>query len=318
MKSWGLRCYIFLLAGAYLVGSPIVYAQQAPSKSHLHFSLLSGYQHEDFRWSIAGNVSGNNPNILSELIWKQLTGPVAGIEGEWNFWKSFSVRSAYSRLFISSGKVTDMDYQGDNRTQRSYYGAFDANNGNSVSWRTTLDYKIDLTPSFSLLPALGYVLHSQSLFLLSDDPSLGSNKLRSTYATTFKGATLGVRAVIAVSKRVSFQPSILYDQVKYHGKANWNLIPTFNHPLSFEDEANGYNIEGGLKGSYACNNYIDLFLSANYLYGNTGKGTDRLYETNGQQPVTQFNGAIRHFWGIKAGLKWNIPCIKSGQSQKIN
>ncbi|HTI10075.1 MAG TPA: hypothetical protein VL832_16015 [Puia sp.] len=304
------RCLLALLLwSGYLHGQT--------DKSRLHFSLLSGYQHEDFRWSIAGDINGNNPNIYSELIWKQLAGPIAGIEGEWNFWKSFSLRSSYSRLFIVSGKVTDMDYQGDNRTSRSYYGAFDSNKGNSAAWRTTLDYKIDLTPSLSIVPSLGYVLHTQSLFLLSDDASLGSNKLRSTYATTFKGGTLGVRAIIAVGKRGAIEPSLLYDQVKFRGKADWNLIPTFSHPLSFEDDANGYNIEGGLKGSYTCSRFFDLFLSANYLYGNTGKGTDRLYLTNGQQPLTQFNGALRHFWGIHAGLKWNIPCIKNGQSQKI-
>lgn len=290
----------------------------APKKSRLHFSLFSGYQREDFRWSIAGNTSGSNPNIYSELIWKKLAGPLAGIEGEWNVWKSFSIRSAYSRLFIVSGNVTDMDYQGDNRTNRVYYGAFDSNKGSSASWRTTLEYKMDINSSFSIIPGLGYALHTQSLFLLSDAITIGNNTLKSSYATTYKGATVGIRAIMALGRFFSLEPSLFYDQVKFRGRADWNLISTFQHPLSFEDLADGYNIEAGLKGSYLCNDYFSLFLSANYLYGNTGNGTDRLYQTDGQEPLTQFNGAIRHFWGLRAGLKLNIPCIISGQSKTNN
>ncbi|HWK05744.1 MAG TPA: hypothetical protein VNS58_19020 [Puia sp.] len=318
MKS----CLITFLLCAQLLQSRSSRAQSpggsahypAPEKSRLHFSLLSGYQHENFRWSIAGNTSGTNPNIYSELIWKNLAGPLAGIEGEWNCWKSFSIRSAYSRLFIVSGAVTDMDYQGDNRTNRVYNGAFDSNKGSSSSWRTTLEYKIEAGPSLSLIPGLGYALHTQSLFLLSD-ATVGNNTLHSTYATTYKGATLAIRAVLALDNFFSLEPSLFYDQVHFRGRADWNLIPTFQHPLSFEDIANGYNIEAGLKGSYLCNDHFSLFLSGNYLYGNTGKGTDRLYQTNGQEPLTQFNGAIRHFWGLRAGLKLNISCIFNGQSE---
>src|SRR5882757_1942569 len=73
----------------------------------LTFSLSSGYQSEDFRWSIAGNSQGTNPNIYSELKWKSLSGPVLGMELGWRFWRSFVLRSSFSRLFIVSGAVTD-------------------------------------------------------------------------------------------------------------------------------------------------------------------------------------------------------------------
>ena len=209
-----------------------------------------------------------------------------------------------------------MDYQGDNRTNRVYNGAFESNKGNTADWRTTLEYKWELNPSFSLVPGLGYTLHSQSLFLLSDAAYLGSAKLSSTYATTYKGVTVGARSTIVVAGPWSLEPSLFYDQVKFHGRADWNLISTFQHPLSFEDRANGYNIEAGLKGYYAWNRQGAFFLSVNYFYSNTGNGTDKLYQTNGQIPLTQFNGAIRHFWTIRAGLKLNIPCIKNGQFRK--
>lgn len=297
-----------------LLSSSLLHAQTVPSPIHkdpqkyrFRFSVLSGYQQENFSWSIAGNSSGTNPNIYSELIWKNLSGPLAGAELEFNIWRSFWIRSSISRLFIVSGKVTDMDYQGDNRTNRSYYGAFDSDKGNSFSWRTTLEYKIPLTASISLSPAIGYVYHIQSLYLLSDNAGLGNNKLRSTYATNYEGATIGARAAFILTKKFSLEPSLYYDQIKYHGKADWNLITTFEHPLSFEDIANGYDIKTGIKANYSWKDYCSFFLAGNYFYSNTGTGTDRLYQTNGQQPLTQFNGATRHFWAIKAGISLSLP-----------
>src|ERR1700748_1190660 len=98
-----------------LLASSLLHAQtshpptpKAPQKYRFRFSLLSGYQQENFRWSIAGNSSGTNPDIYSELIWKNLSGPLAGAELEFNVWRSFWIRSSISRLFFVSGKVTDM------------------------------------------------------------------------------------------------------------------------------------------------------------------------------------------------------------------
>jgi len=45
-------------------------AQAADIKTDL--SLSTGYRVDDFSWNIAGNVSGTNPNVLSELTWSDL------------------------------------------------------------------------------------------------------------------------------------------------------------------------------------------------------------------------------------------------------
>ena len=299
-----------LLAAILFIDLFPLFAQQPPARTNppkhrLRISLLSGYQHEDFRWSIAGNTNGMDPNIYSELIWKQLSGPVAGGELEWDCWKKFRLRSSFSRLFVSSGKVTDMDYQGDDRTDRSYNGAFESNKGMSFSWRTTLEYSFGLSPHFSLIPFAGYTLHKQSLFLLADVTSAGSS-LRSTYATTYSGATMGLRADIKCTKVFSLQPSLLYDLINYTGRADWNLIQSFRHPLSFEDMADGYNIEGALTLRYALKEAWSLFLSGNYCHSATGKGTDWLYEANGQNVPTQFNGAFRNYYKIGIGASLSL------------
>lgn len=275
------------------------------AQQRLQFSLSTGYQSEDFRWSIAGNAQGTNPNILSELKWKNLSGPTIAASAQWNFWKAFRVRSVYSRLFISSGSVTDMDYQGDNRTDRSYYGAFDANKGNSFSWRTTLEYAFKINRKWAIIPSAGYVLHEQALHISSSDQSGTSAGLQSTYDTRYQGVVTGLRAEIPLSTHFSLEAGLLYDIVKYRGRADWNLIPTFRHPLSFEDRANGYNLEGNVKLGYSRGKWT-FFLSGNILHGKTGIGTDMLYQQNGQDVATQFNEAVRDYFGFGLGARLTL------------
>ena len=36
------------------------------------FVFSAGYRKDELDWNIAGNINGNNPNILSELTWEDL------------------------------------------------------------------------------------------------------------------------------------------------------------------------------------------------------------------------------------------------------
>lgn len=279
-------CFLFLFAAVH----------RADAQERLKLSLATGYQSEDFRWSIAGSVQGTDPNILSELKWKNLSGPTAGASAEWNFWKSFSLRSEFSQMFIVSGSVTDADYQGDNRTNRSYYGEFDAKKGSSFSWRTTLEYTFHLD-KVKLIPLAGFSMHRQSLYIT--DQSGTNPNLNSTYATRYLGGVAGLRAEFSLSDHFTIEGGLLCDIVHYRGRANWNLISTFRHPLSFQDDANGYNLEGYLKFCYTLDKWT-FFVSGNILHGKTGKGTDMLYLQNGQDVPTQFNEAVRDY--IRGGI----------------
>jgi hypothetical protein len=275
--------------------------------SRWNFSLSSGYQSENFRWSIAGNIQGTSPNIYSELRWKNLAGPLVEAAADWNFWRTVHIHSVFSRLFITSGSVTDMDYQGDNRTNRSYYGAFDANKGMSFSWRTTLENQLLKSRVLTLTYCLGYALHKQSLFLLSSDQTGAAAGLRSTYDTRYQGVVIGMRGKVLLGARFSLEGSVFYDWVSFRGQADWNLISTFQHPLSFEDRADGFNLEGDLKFVYALQKKWALFLSADILHSETGSGTDMLYLQNGQSTPTQYNGAVRDYIKGAVGVRLSIP-----------
>jgi hypothetical protein len=36
------------------------------------FIVTGGYRVDDLNWNIAGDINGNNPNIISELTWDDL------------------------------------------------------------------------------------------------------------------------------------------------------------------------------------------------------------------------------------------------------
>jgi hypothetical protein len=155
---------------------------------------------------------------------------------------------------------------------------------------------------------LGYALHKQSLFVLSSDSTGAAAGLHSTYDTKYEGLVAGVRGKILMGKSFSLEGSFLYDMVSYRGRADWNLISTFQHPLSFEDNANGFNLEGGLRLSYGLKTEQGpgrwvLFLSGDILHGETNNGTDWLYLQNGQKVPTRFNGAVRDYVRAGAGVK---------------
>lgn len=298
---------LFLLPASMLSKAQrVINPEPADRPSRLTFAVSAGYQSEDLRWSIAGNTQGSNPNILSELKWKNLAGPTLEAAVKWNCWKSFELRSTFSRHFITSGSVTDMDYQGDNRTNRSYYGAFDANKGMSFSWRTTLEYPLHLSRLVTLTPSLGYALHRQSLYLLSSDQTGAAAGLKSTYGTKYEGAVMGLRGNFHFSAHLSLEAVLFYDIVHYRGRANWNLISTFRHPISFEDQANGYNLEGNMKLSYVLNRRWTLFFTTGILHSETGTGTDWLYLQTGQNVPTQFNGAVRDYFRAAIGVRLSL------------
>jgi hypothetical protein len=282
-----------------LLGNP-VQCQKHPEKGRFELTISTGYHHENFRWSIAGNSQGKDPNIYSELIWKNLRGAESGIGLKWNFWKALATRFNYSHAFILSGIVTDTDYQQDNRTYPSYFASFDSDRGSINNFCLSLSWeKIYLSRRFSLSPLFGYSMVFQSLYLLDHAGKYDKN-LRSTYKTFWNGLQIGGQAEVSLTDRIKIIPSLQYHQLRYRAKGNWNLIEQFEHPVSYRHIANGYGIESSFKVNYALSSKWSLSAEAGYSYYKTGTGRDILYLSNGQESYTRFNGAIRkssHFSG---------------------
>jgi hypothetical protein len=292
MKNFTGFCF------ALALGTQQLYAQSIEKK--LQLSLATGYQQENFHWSIAGSITGQNPNIYSELKWKRLSGQSINAVAQWNIWKRFSIYADYSRQFISSGTITDTDYGADNRSNPTYNETFNGDKGNTQAWSAGAGFILFNNEFFSLIPYAGYGVSTQALHLF--DRSGNFPNLNSTYQTTWKGPFIKVTSSIRLLKKLKFAADVTYNQVSYNGKANWNLIQSFQHPVSYRHHATGYGINAAGQFVYTVYHHLDVHAGGGYFSWQTGAGTDELYLNNGQTDKTQLNEAVRNGFRLQGGI----------------
>jgi len=286
------------LLSAFVLAARIGMAQDGREKVQLSFR--TGWQQESYHWSIAGNSSGQNPNVYSELKWRRISGPVMRLAISWNLWRWLSLYADGSRLFITGGKVTDTDYQGDNRQHVTYQGVFDSDKGNAASWSLGAGGCILDNGLFSLSPILGYGVHTQALYLV--DHSGVYTQLNSSYKTHWKGPYLKVISTLWLGPHWQASAGLAYHQVVYTASADWNLINTFSHPVSFRHNANGYGIDANAELHYRLTHLLSCSLGGGYFNWQTGRGTDELYLSAGGTDKTQMNGAFRNGWRVTGGI----------------
>ncbi len=266
-------------------------------------SASSGFFREQFKWSIAGTPGGTDPNIYSELIWKDLQGLVARLGLNISLDERFVVQVAWSECFITSGKVTDTDYQQDNRNYVSFYGLFDSDEGSVRSANGLVGYRFysKLRNNFTFY--LGYSAEQQNLYLL-DHSGIYDADLRSSYRTMWRGPLIKLEAEVSLSRKLGISPAISYHQLSYHAKGNWNLISEFEHPVSYRHHANGYGTDVSCLMNYKLSNRWKLFAVGEHRYRETGKGVDMVYRVNGQRPETQMNGVLMRSVFITGGISF--------------
>ncbi|TDX00851.1 hypothetical protein [Dinghuibacter silviterrae] len=269
----------------------------------LQVGIQTGYRSENLRWSIAGNLQGQDPNIYSELIWKSVDGLLCAADVRWKVYRSLELHGHFSMATISGGRATDTDYHGDNRTDVSYYGYFDAGEGNLLSGDIQLGYRLNLGPRIVLIPAFGYGGDQQNLYLKAYEGNAPST-LNSSYTALWKGFLGSMTALIPFGNRWEVDPSIAYHQVVFDGTADWNLITTFQHPVSFRDHANGFGVVPACELLYHLRSHWAISLHGNYGWWKTGLGVDNLYLSNGTTSLTQYNGARRT--GGEAGIGFRL------------
>lgn len=278
-------------------------AQIADEK--LQLSVKAGYFHEDFRWSIAGITNNNNyVNVLSELRWKNLRGSCAQVSGQYLFSNNIFVRANFSESFIVAGRNTDTDFGQDNRRDTVYFDSFQSNKGHILADLITAGYQFKFS-RVTLSPFIGYGINGESLYILRDNGNVIGN-LRSTYKTIWYGATVGCDVKILIGKRFVIHPNIIYHQVDYAAKANWNLIQEFKHPVSYRHSAKGFGIEPALNFSYVLNKKISFSLGGKYADWMTGKGKDTLYLADNTTNVTQMNGAIAKNYSFTGSVTFSF------------
>jgi len=266
----------------------------------LQVSLSAGRQVEDFNWSIAGNISGQSPNVLSELKWKNVSGFSYSAALQWNFFQKFVFTGGYSRVSVSSGNVSDIDYTADNRTQPNYNQNFSDNKEYTSAWFAGAGYEVIHNDQLSLTPFIGYGINRQSLYIV--DLTGQFPDLNSSYQADWKGPFLKVKSSLKIWGALKLATDVTYNQVTYSAQGDWNLISQFQHPVSYRHSAKGYGISAAANLVY--NITPNIAINAGYSYFNweTGNGTDQLYLSSGQVDKTQMNGVYRRGHLIGGGI----------------
>lgn len=287
--------FLFLSLGAR--------AQDMAGKERAGISFYSGYGSQDFRWSIAGNYQGRNPNIYSELTWKKLHSVIAGASARFRIHKRWQAVMEAGSAWTQSGGVTDADYNGDNRTGRTYFGDFASDKGRSLWIAARPGYRLLDKKRMAVLLYAGYGYRFQELKLSerANDSTVIATGLNSSYQTRMHGPLLGIDLQYQLTDRLSLSFAPGYGWLYYSGRGDWNLVTNFKHPLSFEHLANGSEWKGRLDIRYTLSG-VQVFAGMHYQHTEINGGDDVLYLSDGTVLKSHFNGASGHAFMALAGV----------------
>ena len=111
---------------------------------------------------------------------------------------------------------------------------------------------------------------------------------------------------LALGRRWQVVADAVYHQVAYHATADWNLIPSFAHPVSYRHTADGYGVEADAGLRYIAGKRISLEARGGYFNWQTGTGIDQVYLTAGGSDQTQLNGVVREGWRCTLGVEIGV------------
>lgn len=264
-----------------------------------------GLRQDNLDWNIAGDRSGNNPNILSELTWENLESYQLGLSGHVDIGRRLRLKGAVAYATIYEGKNQDSDYAGDNRTLEFSRSNNSADDGQLWDLSVGIGPRFDFGLAyFRLIPMVGYSYHAQHLTITdgvqtidaSVEPDLGPiSGLDSTYETRWHGPWLGVAVEIDAMQPLWFFRDVRFDfymeyhWADYYAEADWNLRTDFRHPLSFSHDADGTGMIYGLGTTLFMTRHLALSIRLDYVRWETDDGIDRVYFADGSEGTTRLN-----------------------------
>jgi hypothetical protein len=293
----------------------------APSTSppgvRFTLALDAGMREDNLDWSIAGDSSGSNPNILSELTWKNLRSYQVRLTSRMDIHDRFRISAALARGLIYEGENQDSDYLGDNRTlewSRSNNASDDGQVWDfSLGLGPRFDFGLDY---FALVPMLGFSYHVQKLTMSDGHQTIPPNGvfsgLDSTYDTEWQGPWLGISLELNAKQPLWFFQGVVFDLtfqyhwVDYEAEADWNLRETFAHPKSFEHKAYGYGMVYGLGATFFLSDRWSLALAFDYSEWETDNGTDRVFFSDGSSGTTQLNRVRWYAKTLSLGIAYHF------------
>lgn len=282
-------------------------AQAQDSAQILTIDLSGGYQTSALQWSIAGNAGNAAVNVLSEVKWRALGGPVLNGGIRFTPFPRWFAGVDISSCFIKTGHATDNDYGANDRHLPTYHANLDSDEGSISAYRLYGGYHFLQRKRLELSVFAGYTINKANLFLLDHAAAVaGEKNLRCTYNTSWKGMIGGISGLYRVASWLEIAGDLQYGQLHYAAVADWNLIAAFQHPVSFRQYARGYDVRMSFSTVFRLNHYMVLLVSGVYNRSETGTGTDDLYLDSGAVQTTRFNGATTHALNLAVGTRFQF------------
>lgn len=278
---------------AFLSGVVFAYGQ-----TH-RFSISGGgaVNINNFNWSIAGNLEGKSPNVLSELIFEDITSMGYFLNCSVKIIQNLELTAFYQKNSVMAGKGTDTDFAYDDHTNPTFHQPFSSDRG-CIEILSAGAKSIFLRPNkFTLGLGIAYKNYRQNFVILN--PELP--ELQSIYKARWQGPDFSLQGNYLINSSLSVGADISYSLIHYHAEANWNLIEILMQPLSFMQTSNGRGIDLSLNLKYSANDFLSFSLDGTLGNTKTFKGIDTSFLKNGTQISTQLNGTNNTLYGFRLG-----------------
>lgn len=254
------------------------------------------------QWSIAGNINGENPNILSEVIFENSFSIGSDVEFAFKANKYLELSVSYADLRTLSGQGTDTDYDSDNRSDPTFELPFENRNG--YINRIVAALKYDLLVAKQKIVTIGFktFIYRQKFGISSRDNA----NLNSFYLYRSRGIGLSLERKISLVKKASIQPGISLYLSSFNSYGRWNLRTSLNPDKSFIHRSKGIAFNLWLRSTYRVTSKHSLHLTCGNRFEKTYVGSDYLLYSNGGITHTQFNGSLLRSAYIKLGFSYWI------------
>lgn len=269
-------------------------SQPALQQKRLSISFAPLLSVENFRWSIAGNEQGTNPNILSELNFTRLKRAGFFMQGCYQVSNRFDLKASATVQYGYSGRVTDIDYSGNNRSGMVTFLKFRSRKNNTRDYRLQGHYQLFRGEVVSFAAGAGYFISEGGYRMhgpLATD-------VKGIYNAQWRGPLFGVEARIILPQHWEIRADVNSQYHTYRAEADWRLRSDLRHPLSFIHRAKGWGINGLLGFHYQLNSQVGLQLKGALQQWKTGAGSDLLYMADDRQVSTHMNESVKTQLGI--------------------
>lgn len=282
-----------------------------PNPAATDVELFLGASESEFRWNIAGDANGENPNILSELTWRDVKSNGVGISITSVTEKSLVGILDLFYAEIDSGNVQDSDYFDDGKNNE-FLRSYSSTDGETMNASYQLGWMnkilgIDVVP----LVAVTYAAQKFNTFdgvttvntLVPNDigPFEGLN---SSFDTRWVGAGLGILAEHNWHSKLYIKLNITSYYFDYDADANWNLRADFAHPVSFSHEGEGYGMNATIQLGWQISTKYRVLLRAESFKWRIDEGVDYVFFSNGTEGETQLNETVLESTGLFLGVRY--------------